>query len=206
MDYQKLQKIFKSKLFIFFLQIGILALFISGFNYTFSITFDNTTTDIHRTIIQFLGNLVLYDNLSEIIFMYILWFVIGLIPVIIRRDLKSTYSINLTIFLILNFFFYVFLRRYTLVYFNTYFPILLLKSIILGLFLVGTSVLICLILNKILSRSKNIEGRTPKLLQIAEENRYKCPYCGTSFESIPLICYNCSKVIRTVDLTEKEKS
>jgi hypothetical protein len=193
---EKFRNFLKSNIFTLLIQLLILVLTIYLIGYTFTIDFDSSTTFEHRVIIQGLGNLLLYEFSQNMFFFYILWLVVGLVPVIIQQNVKRVYSINLKLFLVLNFFFYVFLWKYSPEYFNAFFPFLLVRSIILGGFLEGFSILISFSLNKVKNYMRDEEKMTPKLALIAEENKFKCPYCSTTFDSIPKICYKCSKIIQ----------
>jgi len=196
----------KSKTFVFLLQLSLLGLIIYLFSYTFPIDFDFSTLFEHKLIIQTLGNLILYDFPQNTLFFYSLWFLIGLIPVIIHRSIKRVYSTNLKIFLILNFFFYVFLWKYSPLYFQQFFPNLFFRTIILGVFLIVTSISINFFVNKFIELVQTEEKIKPKLSQIAKENRFQCPYCSTTFESVPRICHNCSNFIEKEITNEKKHS
>ncbi len=195
------QRILENKFVIFIFQVFILSLFIWIFNYQYIISFDAGITQIRRDIIQFLANYVNYsaesDNLSGFYFIYFSWLIIGLIPIFIYNDYKKAWSMNITTFFFPNFFFYVFLARYSPVYSDANFSVIFGQTLLLGAVLVTYSIGLSLLLKKI--RKPKEEIKIEDLQPIADANRGKCPHCGTEFESVPKFCYKCSKEITFVE-------
>jgi len=185
--------IFKTKIINFIIQILILSLFIYLFNYKYKINFDNDITEERKFVIQFLANFILFDlnNLSSLYFIYISWIIVSLIPILNFNNYKKSYSMNLTTFFFPNFFFYVFLYRYSPNYFNSHFPTIFTQTVFLGLFIVFFSLGLTFILKKIRKPKDFIQFEDLEL--IVQENKIKCPHCGTEYNSIPKYCYNCSK-------------
>jgi len=190
-------KLLKNKFLIFAFQVVILSLIIWVFNYQFNISFDAGITQIRQDIIQFIANYVIYSaesgDLSGFYFIYFSWLVIGLIPIFIYNDYKKAWSMNITTFFFPNFFFYVFLARYSPVYSDANFSTLFGQTLLLGVVLVVYSIGLSLLMKKI--RKPQDEARIEDLQPIADANRRRCPHCGTEFESVPKFCYKCSKEI-----------
>lgn len=186
-------EIFKTKLMNFIIQISILTSFIFLFNYRFNIIFDSGITEERKFIIQLVANYVMFNanDYKSVYFITISWTLISLIPIFIFVDYKKAYSTNLTTFFFPNFFFYVFLYRYSPNFFDFHFQTLILQTIILGLFIVILSFGLTFIL-KILTKPK-AEKILEDLKQVSQKIKTVCPHCGTQFESIPQYCYNCSK-------------
>jgi len=195
-------KIFKFKLVNFIIQISILSLFIYFFNYEYIINFDKSVSIERRDIIQFLANYILFDanDLFAVYFIYLSWSLISLFPIFNFKDYKKAYSLNLTTFFILNFFFYVFLQRYSPNYFNSNFQILITQTIILGIFIGLFSIGLSIILIKITKLIGKNHFEDLKLIEA--KNKTICPNCGTQFNSIPQYCYNCLKELTTELTTE----
>lgn len=189
--------IFKFKVVNFIIQILILSLFIYIFNYEYTINFDKEISKERRDIIQFLANYIMFDpnDLSGLYFIYLSWIFISLIPIINFDDFKTVYSMNLYTFFFPNFFFYVFLYRYSPNYFHLHFSTLFVQTIILGLCIIIFSIGISFILNKTIRHKSKAQFEDFK--KIVENIRFKCPYCGTEFNSIPKYCYNCLKELKT---------
>jgi len=186
----KLPKIFKNKFIIICTQFLILSLFLLIFEYHFDIAFDSLTSEVHRQIIQFLANYILYNSWFELVFIYLVWILVGLIPIFIYRNIRKAYSTNLLIFFLPNFFFYIFLSRYSPVYFNLEFPNLIIKSIVLCIIIISISIGLSFLLN-ILSK-KDLTITKEDLDAIQKETTMICPACGTQFKSIPKYCYKCN--------------
>ncbi len=182
-------KVFKSKIIIFTIQILTLSLFIHFFDYKFKIDLDKDVSIERRNIIQFISNYIMFNDLSSLYFIYFIWFVVSLIPIFIFNDYKKAYSLNLKTFFFPNFFFYVFLYRYSPNYFNVNFQILFIQTILLGFFIAIFSLGLTSII-KIIRKPKK-ETIYENMLKIAERSRSKCTQCGTEFNSIPQYCYNC---------------
>ena len=120
-------RFFQSKVVLFTIQILILSLFIYIFDYNFSINFDKSISKERREIIQFIANYVIFDfGGNKSYFICFSWMIISLLPIFAYRDYKRAYSMNLTSYFFPNFFFYVFLSRYSPNYyesnFNDLFP------------------------------------------------------------------------------------
>ena len=188
----KTKNLFKSKLMLFCIQILCLIAFVTISNYKLQIEFNPSASE-QQFIIQFLANIVMYDNSFGFVYINLTWLIISLIPILIFIDYKKAYSMNLTTFFFPNFFFYVFYRRYSLTYFNALFPTFITKTIILGIVIVVESIVLSLILKFIKSFKNNTNS--DNLEQIESLNRIKCPTCGTQFDSIPKYCFNCNNLI-----------
>jgi hypothetical protein len=201
----RVKEVFRSRIVIFIIQFLILTLFIFFTGYKINISFDLGVTVDHQAIIQFLANYILFDNLSGLLFMYIIWILVSLIPIFIFNNFKKAYSMNLVTFFFLNFFLYVFLSRYSPEYFNSNFQFHFLHTILLGIVIIGVSILLALLLKKI--KKLKIETQIEDLYAIAGESKIKCPTCGTEFESIPKFCYKCNTnlTISIEDKSGKEK-
>jgi len=192
----KLSNLFKSKLMLFCIQILVLIIFVAIFNYEFQIEFDvsiDPRASEQELIIQFLANLIMYDNNFGFLYIYTTWIVVSLIPTFIYNDFKKTYSMNLTTFFFPNFFFYVFYWRYSEMNFTALFPKLIIKTILLGLTIIIGSIMLSLLLKFITSIRKST--RIENLELIESFNRTECPKCGTQFNSIPKYCFNCNSLI-----------
>ncbi|TFG28102.1 MAG: hypothetical protein EU532_06035 [Promethearchaeota archaeon] len=175
-----------------------MSLFIYVFNHKFTIKFDAGILKERQEIIQFLANYVMYDRdeISGMSFIFSIWIIVALIPVINFDDYKSAYSTNLYTFFFPNFFFYIFLNRYSPNSFNSYFPPYIINTLILGLFLLIFTIGISILLNKTIRNKK--KSQLEDFKKIAEKIEYTCPNCGTKFNSIPVYCFNCLKEL-TVD-------
>lgn len=189
----RVSKFFTSRIIIFCIQFLILSIFLFLFQYIFIINFDVSISDDHRWIIQFLGNYILYDDVFSFLFIFVIWISISFLPIIIFKDVKKSYTINLTTFFFPNFFFYVFLERYSKIYFTQNFSSLLVKTLILGFSIVIISIGSSLILKNLKYFKKQINIEDIKL--IAREIKTFCPNCGTEFNSIPEFCYKCNRRI-----------
>ncbi len=192
----KIRNLFKSKLVLFCIQIFALIFFVVIYNYKIQIEFDLSTdprASEQQFVIQFLANLIVYNNSFGFICINLTWIIVSLLPIFIFNDFKKAYSMNLTTFFFPNFFFYVFYWRYSEIHFNALFPAFITNTIILGLILVIESIALSLILKFIKSFRNNTE--TDNLKQIESLNRIECPNCGTQFSSIPKYCYNCNNLI-----------
>ncbi|MHA1292421.1 MAG: hypothetical protein ACTSQJ_07120 [Promethearchaeota archaeon] len=187
-------RFFKSKLGIFTIQILSLSLLIFLFNYKFKIDFDDGILKERKIIIQFLANYVCFSDLNGFLFLYSSWLLISFIPIIIYKEPKKAYSMNLTTFFFPNFFFYVFLFKYSPNYYNSTFHLYFNQTLFLGVIIVIYSLLLSIFFKKIMQLK--ITSQREDLEQIAKENRIVCPHCGIEFNSIPKYCYNCSKKIK----------
>jgi hypothetical protein len=190
-----MKKIVKSKLTIFITQILILTLLIYIFGHSFTVNFDANASLEQRVIIQVLANYIMFDELSNLMFIYISWMIVALIPIFIFIDYKKAYSMNLTTFFFPNFFFYVFLSRYSPIYYNSNFPLFFTRTIILGIVLVVFSLGLTFIIKSI-RKSKKFK-LDENLIDIEHEVKCTCSKCGTEFNSLPKYCYNCLNEIIT---------
>ena len=191
----KLNRIFENKFVLFCVQFLILSLILILFQYNININFDPVTSDIYRQIIQFLANYVLYDNWFNLFLIYMMWILVSLIPIFIYRNFRKAYSMNLLTFFLPNFFFYVFLSRYSPDYFNLEFFNLITKTIILGIIIVVISIGMSLIVSRLFKKDQAITKGDFET--IIKQTTITCPNCGTQFKSIPKYCYNCnSELIR----------
>ena len=195
----KILEFFRIRIVIFAIQFLILSLFIFIQRYNINLEFDAGIIKERELIIQFLANYVLFDKVSGLLFVYIIWFTVSLIPIFVYVDFKKAYSMNLLAFFFLNFFLYVFLSRYSSEYFNSNFQFHFVNTILLGIFIVGISITLSIILQKITKSIK--KSQSADLEAIARSISTKCPQCGTEFNSRPKICYNCN-----TDLTIKKGS
>jgi len=195
----KILDIFRNRIVIFGIQFLILSLFIFIQSYTINLEFDAGIIKERELIIQFLANYVFFDKVSGLLFVYIIWFTVSLIPIFVYVDFKKAYSLNLLAFFFFNFFLYVFLSRYSGEYFNSNFRFHFINTILLGIFIVGISITLSIILKKIIKSIK--KPQIANLEAIARSISTKCPKCGTEFNSRPKICYNCNR-----DLTIKKES
>ncbi|MBD3195824.1 MAG: hypothetical protein GF317_12255 [Candidatus Lokiarchaeota archaeon] len=202
MENHTFKKIIKSKIFIFSLQIGLVNLFTILLNNRFPISFDGDILEERIKIIQYLANLILYTELEEGFIVIGTWIMITLIPILLVFDYQKATSANIKAFFFPNFFFYIFLGRYSFDYFDIYFWNLFSKTIIIFTVILILSILIPLIGKKI----KLTKGETGMKIieEVYEKNKSKCPYCGTDFDSIPLYCYNCSKKLKNDNLENIE--
>jgi hypothetical protein len=192
----KIKTLIRSKLMLFCIQICLLIVFVLIFNYEFQIEFDisaDPRASEQQFIIQFLANLILYNSSFGFVYIYSTWISVSFIPIIIYKDFKKSYSMNLTTFFFPNFFFYVFYWRYSETYFNALFPVFIIKTILLGLTIVIVSILLSLILKFIMGFRDST--KTDNLEQIESLNRIQCPNCGTQFNSIPKYCFNCNSLL-----------
>ena len=189
--------IFKYKLVNFIIQISILSLFIYIFEYEYTINFDKGISKERQVIIQFLANYIMFNANDSfgISFIYFSWFIACLIPILSFNDYKKAYSLNLTTFFFPNFFFYVFLFRYSPNYYDSHFQIFITQTIIQGIFIVLTSIGLSLFLMKIRKLSNKTQLENLRLIE--KKNTITCPNCGTQFNSIPQYCYNCLKELTT---------
>ena len=198
-------RILRIKFVNFIIQIIILSLFINFINYKFAIKFDPGILKERQLIIQFLANYVMYDRdkIFGMTFIYFIWIIACLIPVINFDDYKSAYSTNLYTFFFPNFFFYIFLNRYSPNSFNSYFTTFIINTLILGVTLLIFSLGISIILNKTI-RNKS-KAQLEDFKKIIEKMKFICPYCGTKFNSIPVYCFNCLKELRTDEISNDHK-
>jgi uncharacterized membrane protein (DUF485 family) len=196
---------FKSKIIIFVIQIVILSLIIYSFDYKFDINFDIGISKEHKKIIQFLANYIMFDKLSNLLFIYLIWILVSLIPIFSFNNYKKAYSMNLTTFFFPNFFFYIFLDRYSPDYFDSNFPTHFFQTIILGIFIVSISIGLSLVLKAIIKPRAAVKYEDLQL--IASKCKSKCPKCGTEFNSNPQFCYNCNTklTMNTEDYVENTK-
>ena len=196
----KIKNLFKSKLMIFCIQILSLIVSLSISNYKLQIEFDPSASE-QQFIIQFLANIILYNNSFGFVYINLTWIIVSLIPILIFSDYKKAYSMNLTTFFFPNFFFYVFLGRYSPTYSDANFSIFFGQTLLQGGVLVVYSISLSLLMKKI--RKPQEEIKIKDLQPIADANRGKCPHCGTEFESVPKFCYKCSKEITVIESSDQ---
>jgi hypothetical protein len=185
-------KIAKSKLFGFIIQLFLLILIIFFCNHHFqieSLRFEIISPQ-RRSIIQFLGNLILYNDTDGQIIIYTSWLLISFVPILIYREPRPAFNANIKFIFFVNFFFYIFTYKYLPNYFNEYFWDLFLRTLILSSILIFITLITTYLFQKIKKRWKSV--RTHDLQKIAQKIRSKCPNCGTEFNSQPVYCYNCS--------------
>ena len=199
---KKISKFFESKIVIFLFQIILLSLLIHIFTYNFNIDFDKNILKERNNIIQFIANYVIFTEQNGASFIPISWFFASLIPIFIFSNYKRACSMNLTTFFFPNFFFYLFLYRYSPIYFNSYFLTIFSRTIILSVFIAIVSIGLSFILMKIRKSKSKTHEKDLKL--IASKNRITCPYCKMEFESIPKYCFNCLKEIIIIEDIKNE--
>ena len=188
-------EIFRNRLILFIIQTLILNFLVFCLGYQINLNYDIGITIEQQTIIQFIANYILFDIWSGLFFIYLIWILISLIPILIYNNFKKAYAMNLITFFFPNFFLYVFLSRFSPIYFNSHFTFHFIHTILLGIVIVGLSISLSSIKEKII-RSK-IKPKIEDLHSIANESKIVCPKCGTEFNSLPKFCYNCN-----TDLTE----
>lgn len=197
--------IFKFKLVNFIIQISILSLFIYIFDYEYAINFDKGISIERQKIIQFLANYIMFNANDSFgtTFIYFSWFIVCLIPILSFNDYKKAYSLNLTTYFFPNFFFYIFLFRYSPNYYHSHFQVFLTQTLIHGIFIVLYSIGLSLLLMKIRKLSNKTQLENLRLIE--ERNITTCPKCGTQFNSIPQYCYNCLTELTTENLINDRK-
>ncbi|MFO8019119.1 MAG: hypothetical protein R6U96_10820 [Promethearchaeia archaeon] len=201
MTNKKLRLITESKIFLFLIQMGLLYTLKFVFQYEYKIAFDETISSFHRDLIKFLGGFFLFGPAGSLpLLPYVSWTLAALVPILIHRKPKKAYSLNLLTFFLINFFFYVFLERYSSNFYYAHNFSLFLQSIILGIYLFGISISLGFVFQKLGENSQ--EENRMNLEKIVERTRSECPYCGTKFESIPEYCYKCSKKIPVSEKSE----
>lgn len=191
----KIIDFFRSKIIIFIIQILILSLFIFYFGYQFSINFDIDASNAQKRITQFIVNYVLFDEITGLFFMYFIWILVSIVPIILYNDYKKAYSMNIMTFFFPNFFGYIFLYRYSRDYFSSKFSFHLLHSVLLIFLIVMISIGVSLTLKKI--KKVKTEELIEDLQVVISSIKSKCPNCGTEFNSTPIYCYNCEIEINT---------
>ncbi|MFW9930010.1 MAG: hypothetical protein ACFFD1_11510 [Candidatus Thorarchaeota archaeon] len=132
----------------------------------------------------------MFESFSDLFLIYGIWLVVATIPIILFRKVTKVYSMNLITFFVPNFFFYVFLSRYSPLYFNEMFGQEIFRTIILAMILTIYSILLSLIVNYIWKVAKKSEA--VEILEIDKKVVSICPECGTKFDSKPLYCYKCN--------------
>ncbi|MFW9826662.1 MAG: hypothetical protein ACFFEY_03470, partial [Candidatus Thorarchaeota archaeon] len=165
-------------------------------NYKFNVIFNippNEPTMEQKVVTQFLANFVLFKIIPDLVFMYTIWILVSIIPIFVYNNYKKAYSMNLITFFFPNFFLYIFLSRYSIAYFNSYFPFHLVQTILLGIVIAGFSIGISIGLNKFLKYIK--KDQIEIIDSIAKEGQITCPNCGIKFESIPKYCYKCNRIL-----------
>lgn len=190
MNQQVISKIAKSKIGIFTIQVLILSFFILCFDYSFPIAFDSSITYERAIIIQFLGNYILVDTPIDAVFLYGVWTLAAMIPVVLLANSRRALGANLKLLFFPNFFFYLFLSRFSPNYFNSMWFILFIPFLIFAIILIVASWVIPWIYQKL--ETTESETRLRELRKVVEDNRAKCPNCGEEFDSTPTYCYKCS--------------
>lgn len=193
----KIIEVFRNRLVLIIIQTLILNLIVLFFGYKFNLNFDIETGSEQKVIIQFLANYVFFDMEPGLFFIYLIWILVSLIPIFIYNDFKKSYTTNLLTFFFPNFFLYVFLSRYSPVYFDSKFSFHFMHTIILGIALVSLSIGFSLVLKKILQ--SKIKDQMEELHTIASKSKYACPKCGVEFDSFPKFCYNCNTELKIIE-------
>lgn len=200
----KILKIVRSKIIIFLIQFTLLSIFLIIFGYAFEIEFDISISVERKQIIQILANYIMFEGFSDTVLIYGSWLFVATIPVILLRKVRKVYSMNLLTFFFPNFFFYVFLSRYSPLYFNDKFGQLFVKTLILALVIITYSIVLSLIIH-LISKITKKEG-DQEILVIDKRVVSVCPHCGTKFDSKPLYCYNCNeKLIEETNTLSKKQ-
>lgn len=197
-----LSKIVHTKVFTFILQMSILVLLIYVLNYNFRIDYDEGILMERMLIIQYLANLVSFKDIDGLIIILFSWILIGVFPVFLFNHYKKILSMNLLTFFMPNFFFYVFLNKYSRNYFINNFPVLFLNTVLVSVILSISSVMLGLVRME-LSKSKS-KDQSENLKKVSEKNKTVCPECGAKFESIPQFCYNCSKKLDSLNPSQEK--
>ncbi|MHA1689024.1 MAG: hypothetical protein ACTSUN_06775, partial [Promethearchaeota archaeon] len=159
-----------------------------------NLLFDEGILEVRKTMISFLGRYILYQTPDDFLFLHACWMFISLIPSLLYLDYKRATSMNLTTFFIPNFFFYVFFFRYSPNHFSIYFSKFFLQTIIIGIIFISFSIASSLVLLKIKNLFLNRWRKEANKVELSIQ--FKCPYCGTEFQSLPRFCYNCSKELK----------
>ncbi len=190
-----LRTIFQSKIVILICQFSLLSAITYGFGHVFAIQFDASIHPVQQASVQFLANYIFFEGTPELIIVYLAWTIALLIPVFVFNASRKTLFSVLTLFFLLNFFFYVFLSRYSPLYYSAHSQELITKTIFLGLYVSVVSA--CLpLLSKRFFKSK---GEQIKDIQkVNFKDTYYCPHCNTEFKSLPLYCYNCLEKIEKI--------
>ncbi|MBN1801506.1 MAG: hypothetical protein JW891_08370 [Candidatus Lokiarchaeota archaeon] len=187
-----LRKITQSKIVILLCQFALLSGFIYGFGRFFTIQFDGGIHPVQQFAIQFLANYFLFEGTEELIFVYFIWTIALLIPVFAFQNSRKALFSVLTLFILLNFFFYVFLSRYSPLYYSGRSQELITKTAFLGVYISILSACFPQITKRFF---KSKEDQIKDLQKIDFKETYRCPHCGTEFKSLPLYCYNCLEKI-----------
>ncbi len=191
---EKIRKIIQKKLVLFLIQFIILSIFIIISGYSFKISFDSGITLERKFIIQFLANYIMFENVYQLFFIVLSWLIPILIPIFVFKKYKKVIIMNLTSFFFPNFFFYVFLARYSFNFYNSNLPFLLSNTIMLSSIIILISLGGTLILKKVIKTDKTLFNENLDLKKF--KILYKCANCGTEFKSKPKYCYNClNKII-----------
>jgi hypothetical protein len=172
------------------LQVLVLSFFIFGFSYSVPLTLDTGIIYERLVIIQFLGNYILIETVLNAIFLYGVWTLVAFIPILLLKDSRKALGANLKLMFFPNFFFYLFLSRYSPHSFSSIWLNLLVPFLLFAIWIIALSVLVPKIFQKLKTPKK--DAQLQELRNIAEENRAECPKCGAKFESTPLFCYKCS--------------
>ncbi|MFX0059152.1 MAG: hypothetical protein ACFE8J_12705 [Candidatus Heimdallarchaeota archaeon] len=160
------------------------------FHYRFIINFDSGITYERERIIEFLANYVMFEELSDFLIIILGWILASLLPIFILKNAKKACIMNLTTLFFPNFFFYVFLFRYSPQYFTDFFSKLFFKTFILSLLIVFFSIGLSLILLSF--KHFKIEVKSEEIEILLSKVKIKCPRCGTEFNSTPQFCYECN--------------
>ena len=195
-------KIVRSKIVIFLVQFIILTLFIYGFNCVYQIDFDADISEERKIIIQFLANFIQFKDFDSLLFINGIWILISFIPVLIFRELGPATIANLKLLFFLNFFFYVFLSRYSPIFFGNEICELVLNTVIIAIIVSLISILFSFIAKKL--TEPNLDAQLADLEKIIKTTKYTCPNCGTEYNSVPKYCYKCS--IELIHDNEKNNS
>jgi len=197
----KIIDVFRNRLIIFLIQTLILNLFVFYFGYHINLSFNILTTFEQKVIIQFFANYTLFDVLPRLLFIYIIWISVSLIPIFIYNDFKKSYTMNLLTYFFPNFFVYVLLFRYSHDFFSANFLFHFINTILLGIMIVIISIGLSFIIKKILKAK--VQHQIENLQNIASAGKVICPKCGVEFESIPKFCYNCNTDL-TIKIEDKK--
>lgn len=179
------------------ISISLLILFSNGI---INLPLDSTILDEQQIIVEGLSSYFIADipfqYNSALFNIYLAWTIGALFgSLILANPKKSVINIIILIFLI-SYFLLIFGFRYSPNYFNYIFPQLFIQIISLLIYNCLISFTSSFFIEKIYQKIRSDEYYDIKIEILAKNNKIKCPHCGTTYESIPLYCYNCSKKIK----------
>lgn len=199
---EKIRNVIQKKIIIFLIQFIILSIFIFSLGYKFKISFDSGILPERELIIQFLANYIMFDGAIQFFFLFLMWIIPIMIPILLFKSYKKATIMNMTSFFFPNFFFFVFLARYSINYYNSNILFLLFNTIILGIIIVLISLGGTFIIKEFIKTDETLLD-----IDLDPNNsnfQYVCVKCGTEFRSKPKYCYNClNKIIEEKQIKEQ---